>query len=83
MFPRMTPHPTSVPGYRPRIADRELAERLAAAGAVVIEGPRVCGKTTTARQAAGSEVLMDADPAVPQTMAVDPRVASGKGRRRD
>ena len=40
----------------------------------MIEGPRVCGKTTTARQAAASEVLMDADPAVPQTMAVDPRL---------
>ena len=70
----MIPDPTSVSGYRPRIADRELTERLAAAGAVVIEGPRVCGKTTTARQAAASEVLMDADPAVPQTMAVDPRL---------
>lgn len=70
----MTPDPTSASGYRPRIADRELTERLSAAGAVVIEGPRVCGKTTTARQAAASEVLMDADPAVPQTMAVDPRL---------
>ncbi len=38
----------------------------------MIEGPRVCGKTTTARQAAASEVLMDANPAVPETMAVDP-----------
>lgn len=74
MFPGMTPDSTSSPGYRPRIADRELTERLAAAGAVVIEGPRVCGKTTTARQSAASEVLMDADPAVPQTMAVDPRL---------
>ena len=74
MFPRMTPDSTSAPGYRPRIADHELTERLAAAGAVVIEGPRVCGKTTTARQSAASEVLMDADPAVPQTMAVDPRL---------
>ena len=26
--------------YHPRIVDRELAERLAATGAVVIEGPR-------------------------------------------
>lgn len=38
----------------------------------MIEGPRVCGKTTTARQAAASEVLMDADPTVRPTMAVDP-----------
>ena len=70
----MTPDSPSASGYRPRIADRELTERLSAAGAVVIEGPRVCGKTTTARQAAVSEVLMDADPAVRQTMAVDPRL---------
>ena len=70
----MTTDPASAPVYRPRIADRELTTRLTAAGAVVIEGPRVCGKTTTARNAAASEVLMDADPAVPQTMAVDPRL---------
>ena len=68
----MAPNPRSDPSYIPRVADRELAERLAFAGAVVIEGPRVCGKTTTARQAAASEVLMDADPSVAETMAVDP-----------
>ena len=62
------------PAYRPRIADQELAWRLEAAGAVVIEGPRVCGKTTTARQAAASEILMDADPRVRDAMAVDPRL---------
>ena len=66
--------PRSNPSYVPRIADRELAQRLAFAGAVVIEGPRVCGKTTTARQAAASEVLMDADPSVGEAMAVDPRL---------
>ncbi|MCY3700413.1 MAG: DUF4143 domain-containing protein [Gemmatimonadetes bacterium] len=64
----------SIPDYVPRVADPELARRLASAGAVVIEGPRVCGKTTTARQAASSEVLMDADPSVPEAMAVDPRL---------
>lgn len=58
--------------YRPRIADQELAWRLASSGAVVIEGPRVCGKTTTARRAAASELLMDVDPRVSETMAVDP-----------
>ena len=60
------------PTYRPRIADEELAWRLAGSGAVVIEGPRVSGKTTTARQTAASEVLMDTDPRVGETMAVDP-----------
>ena len=47
--------------YRPRVADTELAARLAATGAVLIEGPRGCGKTETARQAAASEVRLDVD----------------------
>lgn len=47
--------------YVERIVDVELAERLAATGAVVIEGPRACGKTETARQIAASEVLLDVD----------------------
>jgi len=47
--------------YRPRVADLELTARLAATGAVVIEGPRGCGKTETARQAAASEVRLDID----------------------
>lgn len=70
----MAPDLRSVSDYIPRVADRELARRLASAGAVVIEGPRVCGKTTTARQAASSELLMDADPSVDEAMAVDPRL---------
>lgn len=70
----MVPNLRSVSDYVPRVADRELARRLASAGAVVIEGPRVCGKTTTARQAASSELLMDADPSVDEAMAVDPRL---------
>jgi len=45
--------------YRPRVADAELSARLAATGAVLIEGPRGCGKTETARQAAASEVRLD------------------------
>ncbi len=70
----MVPDLRPVSDYVPRVADRELARRLASAGAVVIEGPRVCGKTTTARQAASSELLMDADPSVDEAMAVDPRL---------
>ncbi len=50
-----------MPRYRPRLADQELVARLASAGAVVIEGPRASGKTWTARQFAGSEVLLDVD----------------------
>lgn len=47
--------------YRPRVADLELVARLGATGAVLIEGPRGCGKTETARRAARSEVRLDVD----------------------
>ena len=47
--------------YRRRIADVLLSEKLEAMGAVLIEGPKYCGKTTTALQQAKS-VLFMADP---------------------
>ncbi len=58
--------------YRSRVVDLELVERLNSAGAVVIEGPRACGKTSTARQIAASEVLLDVDENARQAIAVDP-----------
>ncbi len=45
--------------YRPRIADRMLSRRLMGVGAVLIQGPKWCGKTTTAEQQAKSVVYMD------------------------
>ena len=56
--------------YRPRVLDGQLGEALGAAGAVVIEGPRACGKTETARRAAASEIRMDT-PDAHQAFAVD------------
>lgn len=47
--------------YKKRIADQMLADQLEASGAVLIEGPKYCGKTTLAKQQAGS-VLSMADP---------------------
>lgn len=44
--------------YRPRIMDGLLAKKLQAKGAVVIEGPKWCGKTTTAGEIAASKVLL-------------------------
>lgn len=44
--------------YRPRIADRLLADKLESKGAVLIRGPKWCGKTTTAEQIAGSVLYM-------------------------
>jgi predicted AAA+ superfamily ATPase len=58
--------------YRPRIVDRELADHLAASGAVVIEGPRGCGKTETARRAAASEVRLDVDDRARSAGLIDP-----------
>ena len=45
--------------YRKRIADILLEEKLEAMGAVLIEGPKACGKTTTAEQQAKSILYMD------------------------
>lgn len=45
--------------YLPRIADKLLEERLDAKGAILIEGPKWCGKTTTAKQKAKSFISMD------------------------
>lgn len=47
--------------YKKRIADKLLKYRLEEVGAVLIEGPKWCGKTTTAEQQAKS-VLYMADP---------------------
>ena len=47
--------------YKARIADEILKKRLQGKGAVLIEGPKWCGKTTTAEQVAGS-ILYMADP---------------------
>lgn len=44
--------------YKPRIADDILKKRLACKGAVLIEGAKWCGKTTTALQIAKSVLYM-------------------------
>lgn len=58
--------------YRPRVVDTGLAEALGAVGAVLIEGPKACGKTETARQAARSEVRLDIDEEARLAAAIDP-----------
>src|SRR5690348_10160870 len=47
--------------YVQRIADRELEERLSYIGAVLIEGPKACGKTATATQHAKTVYKFDED----------------------
>jgi len=58
--------------YRSRVADSELIDRLDSTGAVVIEGPKACGKTAMARQIAKSEVLLDIDENARAAIAIDP-----------
>ena len=48
--------------YLKRTADEYLSLLLASSGAVLIEGPKWCGKTTTAEQQANSIIsLQDPD----------------------
>lgn len=61
--------------YLPRIVETELDDCLATAGAVVIEGPKACGKTATARQRAASEVLLDVDRNARWLASADPDTA--------
>lgn len=59
-------------GYLPRVADQEVQSALRASPAVVIEGPRACGKTWTARRFARSEVAIDDSDDVLLAVAMDP-----------
>jgi len=45
--------------YRERIADKLLINKLEGMGAVLVEGAKWCGKTTTSEQHAGSILYMD------------------------
>lgn len=47
------------PEYKSRIADITLSNKLKGMGAVLIEGPKWCGKTTTAEQHSKSVIYMD------------------------
>ena len=58
--------------YLKRIADRVLQDRLAASGAVLIEGPKWCGKTRTALENSKSHLFMqDPDKAISYLKAAD------------
>lgn len=63
--------------YLPRVMDGLLSRALGSAGAVLVEGPRGCGKTSTALQACASAVHLDIDDAALDTLALDPRLVLG------
>lgn len=58
--------------YINRIIERDFSDKLLASGAVLIKGPKSCGKTETAKQFAKSFVGMDRDPQVPVIMGTNP-----------
>lgn len=45
--------------YKRRIADKMLKDKLSYMGAVLVRGPKWCGKTTTCEQIARSAIYMD------------------------
>lgn len=60
--------------YIKRIIEVDLLEKLSASGAVLINGPKSCGKTETAKQFAKSILEMDRDKQVPVLMATSPQL---------
>lgn len=60
--------------YRPRLVDPLLTDLLAGVSAVLIVGPRACGKTTTARRLVSDELRLDR-PADADLVRADPDTA--------
>jgi uncharacterized protein len=58
--------------YWPRVIDVVLDQRMASSAAVLIEGPKACGKTETASQRAASMVYLDVDEDARQAAQIDP-----------
>jgi predicted AAA+ superfamily ATPase len=60
--------------YIERLVEEDLKEKLSASGAVLIKGPKSCGKTEMAKQYAKSFLEMDRDKQVPIIMATNPQL---------
>lgn len=63
---------TAIDNYLPRVVDTEITTSLRALPAVVLEGPRACGKTSTGREHTRSEVLFGSDRTARLAAEVDP-----------
>lgn len=61
-------------GYRERIADRLIADALTTFGAVVVQGPRAVGKTTTGLHLTASSVRLDSSPELAALAETSPAV---------
>jgi len=60
--------------YLPRHIDKLVQRQLRAMGALLIRGPKGCGKTETARHFTASEIVIDDSNAVRNAMISDPGV---------
>lgn len=60
--------------YYTRIVEEEIKQKLQAAGALLIKGPKSCGKTETAKQFAESMLQVDRDEQVPVVMSINPKL---------
>jgi uncharacterized protein len=60
--------------YYSRIIEKEIERKLNASGALLIKGPKSCGKTETAKQYAKSILQVDRDEQVPVVMNIDPKI---------
>ncbi|WP_243442552.1 AAA family ATPase [Schaalia vaccimaxillae] len=58
----------------PRTVDKQLAAGLGISGAILLEGPRGCGKTMTGLHHSASAVFLD-DLAIQEMLNVDPGIA--------
>lgn len=56
--------------YKARIIDRIIERKLQGIGAVLIEGPKLCGKTTSAEQASNSVLYMANPDDIEQNMSI-------------
>lgn len=60
--------------YYTRIIEEEIEQKLQASGALLIKGPKSCGKTETAKQFAKSILQVDRDEQVPIVMSINPQI---------
>ncbi|MDR0762979.1 MAG: DUF4143 domain-containing protein [Bacteroidales bacterium] len=58
--------------YLQRTVESEIQAKLNASGAILIRGPKSCGKTETARRFAKSELQVDKDKQVKILMSINP-----------
>lgn len=68
--------------YKRRIADPIIERALRTFGAVILQGPRAAGKTTSGLHFAASSVRLDADPEFMNLAAASPKVALAGGTPR-